>query len=142
MSVKAVIFYGERLLILQKEDREGRHPWEFPGGGLEFGEGFAAALRREVREETGLAVDILGPIGLWEYRRTSSYYLTGVMMACTTTSQEVRLSKEHGAYAWVLPQELVDYPLHNSLRRALARISTDKLEAAVTLARRLVGEER
>ncbi len=140
MSVKAVIFCGERLLILQKEDREGRHPWEFPGGGLEFGEDFAAALRREVREETGLVVDILGPIGLWEYRRTASSYLTGVIMACTTTSREVRLSKEHGAYAWILPEELASYPLHDSLKRALARISPDKLAAAVTLARRLSGE--
>lgn len=142
MSVKAVIFCGEQLLILQKEDLEGRHPWEFPGGGLEFGEDFAVALRREVREETGLSVDILGPIGLWEYRRTSSYYLTGIIMACTTVSREVRLSKEHSAYAWVSPRELAEYPLHDSLKRALERISTDKLAAALTLSRRLLGEEK
>ena len=59
MSVKAIIWHRGRILILQKNDRPGRHPWEFPGGGLEFGEDFAAALRREVREETGLAAQQL-----------------------------------------------------------------------------------
>ena len=33
-----------------------RWEWELPGGGLDFGEGFRDALRREVQEEMGLTV--------------------------------------------------------------------------------------
>ena len=40
MSVKCMIFYDGDILLLQKKDREGLRPWEFPGGGLEFGEDY------------------------------------------------------------------------------------------------------
>ena len=36
LSVKAMVFHDGKLLLLQKNDIEGRHPWEFPGGGLLF----------------------------------------------------------------------------------------------------------
>lgn len=29
MSVKAIIWHRGRILILQKNDRPGRHPWKF-----------------------------------------------------------------------------------------------------------------
>lgn len=36
--------------------------WFMPGGGLEPGESFEEAARREVKEETGYEIDDLGPI--------------------------------------------------------------------------------
>ena len=56
LSVKAMVFHDGKLLLLQKNDIEGRHPWEFPGGGLLFHEDFEVGLRREVQEETGLSI--------------------------------------------------------------------------------------
>lgn len=137
MSVKAIIFYGDKFLILEKNDREGKHPWEFPGGGLEYGEDFTAALRREVEEETGLQVEILGPIGLWNYRRSSWQHLTGVIFACRAKTDQVRLSKEHLAYRWLLPSELNVSTLHASLQRALAKLNPQGLREAAALAAKL-----
>ena len=34
LSVKAMIFHNGKMLLLQKNDPEGKHPWELPGGGL------------------------------------------------------------------------------------------------------------
>ena len=134
MSVKAIIWHRGRILILQKNDRPGRHPWEFPGGGLEFGEDFAAALR--------LAVEILGPVGLWNFRRHLGRPLTGVMFICRADTEEVTLSFEHLAYRWVRPEELAEYPLHASLRKALAQIRPAQLAQAAKLAQQLVGENK
>ena len=54
LSVKAVVLHQGRVLLLVNE----RDEWDLPGGRPEAGEDHRAALEREVREETGLNVDI------------------------------------------------------------------------------------
>ena len=47
---------GGRLLLIRRGNEPGRGLWSVPGGRVEPGESVAAAVEREVREETGLAV--------------------------------------------------------------------------------------
>ena len=49
------------LLVEHAGARAGRPFWTPPGGGVDFGEALPEALRREVEEETGLAVRV-GPL--------------------------------------------------------------------------------
>jgi 8-oxo-dGTP diphosphatase len=50
-----------RLLVVQRANEPGRGLWSVPGGRVEAGEDDAAALVREMREETGLEV-VPGPL--------------------------------------------------------------------------------
>jgi 8-oxo-dGTP diphosphatase len=50
-----------RLLVVQRANEPGRGLWSVPGGRVEPGEDDAAALVREMREETGLEV-VPGPL--------------------------------------------------------------------------------
>lgn len=50
-AVYALIFRGKKILLSRQGDG-----FDFPGGGVERGESLQRALRREVREETGLQV--------------------------------------------------------------------------------------
>ena len=50
-----------RLLVVQRANEPGRGLWSVPGGRVEPGEDDAAALVREMREETGLHV-VPGPL--------------------------------------------------------------------------------
>jgi 8-oxo-dGTP diphosphatase len=67
-----------RLLLVQRRNEPGRGLWSVPGGRVEPGEDDAAAVVREMREETGLEVDPgplvgrvrRGPFAIADYRCT------------------------------------------------------------------------
>ena len=62
LVVAAVVRRGSAILVTRRPDRPGRPgQWEFPGGKVEPGEGEAAALAREIREELGCELEV-GPL--------------------------------------------------------------------------------
>jgi ADP-ribose pyrophosphatase YjhB (NUDIX family) len=56
VRVTGVVIEDDRILLLNQDTDTGR-AWSLPGGKVEEGEPLAAALVREMREETGLAVE-------------------------------------------------------------------------------------
>lgn len=122
LSVKAMIFFEGKLLLLQKNDAEGLHHWEFPGGGLRFTEDFETGLRREVKEETGLDIELEAPAGIWSYQKKDGQFLNGVIFTALAKTEHVVISDEHIAYHWVTPDEFASYRIHGSLQRSLQRM--------------------
>lgn len=53
LSVKALIFHDNKILLTREKDDEW---WSVPGGGVDYGESLAQALRREVNEELGVPI--------------------------------------------------------------------------------------
>jgi ADP-ribose pyrophosphatase YjhB (NUDIX family) len=60
VGVGAVVFKGEEVLLVRRGQEPARDAWSLPGGVVEVGETLKAALKRELAEETGLAVNLLG----------------------------------------------------------------------------------
>ena len=62
VSVEALVVMDEALLFLKRNNQPAKGEWWFPGGRIRKGESLEEALRREVKEETGLevtAIDLL-----------------------------------------------------------------------------------
>jgi len=57
LAVRAVVMQAGRVLVVNAYPGEESDLWCAPGGGVERGQGLEANLRREVAEETGLAIE-------------------------------------------------------------------------------------
>lgn len=81
--------------------------WDPPGGRLEPGEDLEQAVKREVREEAGLAVDVAGPCyGFLTFYKGER--LLAVSMACRPTGDPDAIDLEpddHDAWRWVTGPE-------------------------------------
>jgi ADP-ribose pyrophosphatase YjhB (NUDIX family) len=66
IGVGALILQRDRVLMAQRGKEPLKGSWSLPGGALETGETLANAVRREVREETGLDIRPLGVLGIFE----------------------------------------------------------------------------
>lgn len=58
VKVRAVIPVGNKVVVVRESRPPGRPMTLLPGGRVKEGENLEAALRREVREETSLAIEI------------------------------------------------------------------------------------
>lgn len=55
--------FGQVLMVKQTR---GKKSWSFPGGKVGSMESLTVALRREIKEETGLTVEIAAPVDLYD----------------------------------------------------------------------------
>ncbi|MDB5096497.1 MAG: hydrolase [Cyanobacteria bacterium RYN_339] len=55
--VAVVLVEGDRVLLVRHTKKDKSY-WLLPGGGLDYGEGIAECARREIREETGLEIQV------------------------------------------------------------------------------------
>lgn len=94
-------------LVLQRASTKdvGAGHWECITGRVDQGEGFEAALHREVYEELGVAVEIQCILGTSHFHRgdpTPDNELLGVIYLCTTpTPDAVRIGPEHDQMRWL-----------------------------------------
>ena len=61
VGVGAVVIVGDRIVLVRRAQPPLEGRWSLPGGRLELGETLEEGVRREVLEETGLAIAV-GPV--------------------------------------------------------------------------------
>jgi 8-oxo-dGTP diphosphatase len=67
-TVSAVVERDGRVLLTRRGIEPRRGMWDTPGGFVETGEDPVEALRRELLEETGLAVEVVDFLGIYPDR--------------------------------------------------------------------------
>lgn len=95
---------------------------ELPSGHVEHGESALAALRREVKEETGLDVTRANRlVGQFDYLTASGKKARQFNFAVEVSSSESEITlTEHSAYSWAGPNEVEALNLSENVRDVLA----------------------
>lgn len=129
LAASAAVFRDGRLLLAARGKEPMRGVFTLPGGHVEAGETLAEAARREVREETGLDVRILGFVDHNEViLRGEDGEVTRHFVICAFAAQwqggEASLSEEALECRWVDPATLDGLPVTAGLHAIVARALT------------------
>jgi 8-oxo-dGTP diphosphatase len=118
VAASAAVFRGGRVLIARRVNPP--QLWSLPGGKVEPGESPAQAAVREVREETGVEIEIVAPAGEREVVLPGGRYRIHAF-AARWRAGEARPGPEASAVEWVRPEELARYEMTEGLAEIVAR---------------------
>lgn len=94
-SVEAIIRDREdRILVLKRNNAPAKGEWWFPGGRVHKGETLSEALIREVKEETGLNIEVANLVGVYT-RLFPERHDISIVFLCSLNDGNIRLNHEH-----------------------------------------------
>ncbi|WP_432092657.1 NUDIX domain-containing protein [Streptomyces sp. bgisy100] len=121
VAASAVVTDGEGRILLQR--RRDNDLWALPGGGMEMADSLPGAAVREVKEETGLDVEITGLVGTYTDPRHVIAYTDGevrrqfnVCFTARVLGGDLAISDESTELCFVPPEELDGLPMHHTQR--------------------------
>jgi 8-oxo-dGTP diphosphatase len=125
LAVSAAIVRDSRILLVRRARRPALGLYTLPGGIVEAGETLAAAVEREVREETGMAIEPVAIAGQREAivrdgaGRVERHFVI-LAFAARWIAGEPVLNEELAEARWVEPAEIAALATTDGLAEIVA----------------------
>jgi mutator protein MutT len=124
-----VIVNDGRAVIVKRANEPYQGQWSIPGGRVALGETLAEAVRREMREETGLEVRVGPLLEVFEHTEQDAdrvrHHFVILDYLCTCVGGTLCAGDDAEDAAWVTAEELPRYGVAGSaaavIRKGLAR---------------------
>ena len=126
VGVGGVVFIEGRVLLIKRRFEPLAGRWSLPGGALEVGETLAEGLAREMKEETGLDVDVGPVIDVFDRitrddaGRPRFHYVLADFL-CTVRAGVPTAASDVAEVALVEPGDLAQYGLTPKTIEVIAR---------------------
>ncbi|GGZ00530.1 NUDIX domain-containing protein [Streptomyces nitrosporeus] len=121
VAASAVVTDGYGRVLLQR--RRDNDLWALPGGAMDMDDSLPGTAVREVKEETGLDVEITGLVGTYTDPRHVIAYSDGevrrqfnVCFTARVVGGALAISDESTELRFVAPEELGSLPMHHTQR--------------------------
>lgn len=116
-----VCLYRDRVLLVQRDREPNRGRWSFPGGRIEPGETARAAAAREAEEETGIRVQVLDVVDVYDAIFPPFHYCVTDYLAVPEIDIEPVAATDVADARWVPFAEVDRYDLTEAMQRVLDR---------------------
>jgi ADP-ribose pyrophosphatase YjhB (NUDIX family) len=120
----AVVTDGHGRVLMQRRADSGN--WALPGGIMEVGETLEQCVIREVKEETGLDVELTGLLGIYTDPQHVIAYTDGevrqefnITYYARVIGGTITVSQESTEVRFIDPTELDELPVHETVRLRL-----------------------
>ncbi len=119
------LIYKEDKILLQNRVKKDWQGWTLPGGHVEPGESIVEAVRREMKEETGLTVRSVQLRGVKQFPIEGGRYI--VFLFRTDDFEGEVISSEEGQMRWFSRSDLTSIPAVSDFAELLSVIDSDSL---------------
>jgi 8-oxo-dGTP diphosphatase len=121
----AIIYFQDNKILVVQRGNSMRHEgkWEFPGGKIETGESEEECIKREIREELRIEINIIGTLRS-NFHRYQDFEIQLIPFTAMYVSGQIEL-KEHAQYKLLKKEEL---------------LSLDWAEADIPIVKELCGK--
>lgn len=134
VGVGGVVIHRNRALLVLRGREPLKGQWSIPGGLVELGEELTAAVRRELKEETGLSVRPVATIAAFDRIQRQSrrvrYHFVIVDYLCRLKGGKLKPASDVLDARWVARRDLNRYGL------------TPKARSVILAAFRLAGSRK
>ena len=125
-----------RVLLVRRDAEPGRGRWDIPGGFMQEGETAEQAVRREVREETGLELEQVR-LAMTDINHTAEGTVLDLLFEVEGFRGEPAAGSDAAALAWFPLGQLPADLAFDSTRRLLGRFAESRRSGPL----RLLGGE-
>lgn len=125
VGVGGVIVKDGRALIVKRAHEPRKGEWSLPGGVVELGETLVDAVRRELKEETGLEVEVGDVVEVFDrvhrLEHRIRYHFVIVDYLCHPTGGTLQAGDDAEDVAWVRSEEIDRYHVNEFAARVLRK---------------------
>lgn len=126
IAVGGVVIQGGRVLLIRRGQPPLEGRWSIPGGILEIGETITAAIERELKEETGVSVRVMGLLEIYEKVLRDSdnraqYHFVILDYLCEFVGGTAEAAADVTDTAWVAEEDLEKLQLTSAALRVVKK---------------------
>src|SRR5919109_2274177 len=125
VGVGGVVVQDGQALIVKRAHEPRKGEWSLPGGIVELGETLVEALKRELKEETGLDVEVGEVVEVFDrihrIEGRIQYHFVIVDYVCRPVAGRLQAADDADDVAWVREDEIERYGVNEFAARVIRR---------------------
>lgn len=126
VGVGAVIVRDRRVVIVQRSNEPLKGQWSIPGGALEVGETLRQCAAREALEETGLRVEAIDVLDVFDSiysdpdGRTRYHYVL-IDFFCRVAGGELHSGGDAAQACWITREEMANFAITETAQKVIRK---------------------